>query len=82
MCISTISMVEPRRPRKKQAIDRLHRMGQKMKVTSYSMITRGTIEERIRQLQERKAALFEGLVSSDSTLSKQISQEDVDFILS
>lgn len=80
----TVFIYEPwwNRAAEKQAIDRLHRMGQKMKVTSYSMITRGTIEERIRQLQERKAALFEGLVSSDSTLSKQISQEDVDFILS
>lgn len=80
----TVFIYEPwwNRAAEKQAIDRLHRMGQKMKVTSYSMITRGTIEERIRQLQERKAALFEGLVSSDSTLSKQMSQEDIDFILS
>lgn len=80
----TVFIYEPwwNRAAEKQAIDRLHRMGQKMKVTSYSMITRGTIEERIRQLQDRKSALFDGIVSSDSTLSKQISQEDIDFILS
>lgn len=80
----TVFIYEPwwNRAAEKQAIDRLHRMGQKMKVTSYSMITRGTIEERIRQLQERKSELFDGLVSADSTLSKQISQEEINFILS
>ena len=80
----TVFIYEPwwNRAAEKQAIDRLHRMGQKMKVTSYSMITRNTIEERIRQLQERKAELFDGLVSADPTLSKQISQEDINFILS
>ncbi len=80
----TVFIYEPwwNKAAEKQAIDRLHRIGQKMKVTSYSMITRGTIEERIRQLQERKTALFEGIVSSDSTPSKQISQDDIEFILS
>jgi superfamily II DNA or RNA helicase len=80
----TVFIYEPwwNRAAEKQAIDRLHRIGQKMKVSSFSMITRGTIEERIRQLQEQKGELFEGIISSDSTLSKQISQEDIDFILS
>lgn len=70
------------RAAERQAIDRLHRIGQKHKVQAFSMITRGTIEERIRQLQDKKSALFDGLISSDSTLPKKISEEDINFMLS
>lgn len=45
-----------------QAIDRVHRMGQKMPVFIYRMITKGTIEERIQLLKSEKRELF------DSTL--------------
>lgn len=45
-----------------QAIDRVHRMGQKMPVFIYRMITKGTIEERIQSLKSEKKELF------DSTL--------------
>ena len=80
----TVFIYEPwwNRAAEQQAIDRLHRMGQKTKVSAYSIIARGTIEERIRQLQEQKSALFEGIISSDTSLSKQISQDDIDFMLS
>ncbi|MDE6277120.1 MAG: DEAD/DEAH box helicase family protein [Muribaculaceae bacterium] len=65
-----------------QAVNRLHRIGQKSTVFAYSMITHGTIEEKIRLLQERKTELFDGLISSDSTMSKALSEEDINFILS
>lgn len=42
-----------------QAIDRVHRMGQKMPVFIYRMITKGTIEERIQSLKSEKRELFD-----------------------
>ncbi len=65
-----------------QAINRLHRIGQKQKVMSFSVITRNTIEEKIRLLQQQKAELFEGLIGADSSSTKMLSEEDIDFILS
>lgn len=40
-----------------QAIGRAHRMGQERKVEVYRLITRGTIEEKIQELQEQKKHL-------------------------
>ena len=40
-----------------QAIDRTHRIGQDRTVIAYRLISRGTIEEKIYDLQQRKAAL-------------------------
>ncbi|MDE7346387.1 MAG: DEAD/DEAH box helicase [Muribaculaceae bacterium] len=65
-----------------QAINRLHRIGQKMTVTSYSLIAVGTIEEKMRQLQEQKSELFDELISADTASSKHLSEQDIDFILS
>ncbi len=64
-----------------QAIDRTHRMGQQKTVFSYKLITKGTIEEKILELQEKKKELFENLIGSDSASIKSLNQEDIDFIL-
>lgn len=40
-----------------QATDRAHRIGQTRPVTVYRMLARGTVEEKVRVLQERKRAL-------------------------
>ena len=40
-----------------QAIGRAHRMGQEEKVEVYRLVTRGTIEEKIQELQEQKKHL-------------------------
>jgi SNF2 family DNA or RNA helicase len=50
-----------------QATDRAHRIGQKRVVTSYRLITRNTVEEKILALQERKRKLIA------STLDKDVS---------
>lgn len=42
-----------------QAIDRVHRIGQRKRVFVYRMITQGTVEERIQQLKKEKRELFE-----------------------
>lgn len=79
----TVFIFEPwwNKAAEEQAINRLHRFGQKAKVHSYSIITLDTIEEKILQLQQQKTKLFEGLIGTDSTSSKQLSQEDINFIL-
>jgi SNF2 family DNA or RNA helicase len=46
-----------------QATDRAHRIGQANIVTSYKLITRGTVEEKILALQNRKREMTEALLS-------------------
>ncbi len=49
-----------------QATDRAHRIGQTRVVTSYKLITRGTVEEKILRLQERKRATLAALLGEES----------------
>ncbi len=80
----TVFIVEPwwNKAAEEQAINRLHRIGQKASVVSTSFITEGTIEEKIRQLQQQKSELFDALISDDSSMGKHLSEEDINFILS
>lgn len=57
-----------------QATDRAYRIGQKNPVFVYKMITSGTIEEKILMLQQKKRALFEGIL--DGTPQKLSFSED------
>ena len=45
-----------------QAIDRVHRIGQDKKVTAYRLVTPGTVEEKVLQLQGTKQQLANELV--------------------
>lgn len=56
-----------------QATDRAHRIGQKNPVFVYKLITEGSIEQRIVELQEKKSALIESLLT-DSTNKLKIDQ--------
>ncbi|MEX2580053.1 MAG: SNF2-related protein [Verrucomicrobiales bacterium] len=55
-----------------QATDRAHRIGQTNVVTSYKLITRGTVEEKILSLQDRKRKMTDALLSEagDARLSE------------
>ncbi|HBI37443.1 MAG TPA: helicase SNF [Spirochaetia bacterium] len=64
-----------------QAIDRAHRMGQKNTVFSYKLITKGTIEEKIVELQRSKNDLINSLLSADGAGEKTIKEEDLEFLL-
>jgi len=64
-----------------QAVDRTHRMGQKNKVFSYKMITKGTIEEKILELQSQKQDMTDMIISGDEGGLKQLSSADLDYIL-
>ena len=46
-----------------QATDRAHRIGQTEVVTSYKLIARGTVEEKILSLQDRKREMTEALLT-------------------
>lgn len=64
-----------------QAKNRLHRIGQTSKVMAYSMLVKGTIEEKMRELQEKKALLVDDIISSDSA-SKHLTDDDIRYLLS
>ncbi|HSA00133.1 MAG TPA: SNF2-related protein [Candidatus Paceibacterota bacterium] len=65
-----------------QATDRAHRLGQSRVVTSYKLITRGTVEEKILNLQQRKRELTRQSLAGDESLSEILSFEDVQELLS
>ena len=60
-----------------QATDRVWRMGQKTKVSSYKLVTKGTIEEKILDLQNRKKDLISDLVECDDDVLSKLTWEDV-----
>ncbi|GAB4254254.1 MULTISPECIES: DEAD/DEAH box helicase [Deferrisoma] len=58
-----------------QATDRTHRIGQTRKVFSYRMVVRGTVEEKMLELQARKRGLLEAVLGPDG--AGALSEEDV-----
>lgn len=80
----TVFIVEPwwNKAAEEQAVNRLHRIGQKKSVNCYFLITADTIEEKIRQLQEKKSALVDAVISTDSSGGKNLSVEDINYLLS
>jgi SNF2 family DNA or RNA helicase len=63
-----------------QAIDRTHRIGQDRTVIAYRMLTEGSIEERIWDLQQRKAALVSDVLGEDG-FAKSLTRDDLEFLL-
>ena len=60
-----------------QAIDRVHRMGQKTVVHAYRLISLGTIEEKVRALQKKKEDLFDCVIKTNQDMVRSLSWEDV-----
>ncbi|RIJ37585.1 DEAD/DEAH box helicase [Pontibacter oryzae] len=65
-----------------QAVDRAHRIGQRNTVFTYKFITKDTVEEKILALQNRKIQLVTDLISTDETIIKSLTREDIDSLLS
>ncbi|MHC2992655.1 helicase SNF2, partial [Pontibacter sp. HJ8] len=65
-----------------QAIDRAHRIGQQNTVFTYKFITKETVEEKILALQNRKIQLVTDLISTDETIIKSLTKDDIDSLLS
>lgn len=64
-----------------QAVDRTHRIGQTNPVFCYRMIAKDTIEEKMLELQERKAGLVASLLSADAGAVKALDESDIEYLL-
>jgi len=65
-----------------QASDRAHRIGQDKPVFIYKIIARDTVEEKILQLQERKRALVQSIIATESSFFKSLTKDDVQLLFS
>ncbi len=63
-----------------QAIDRTHRIGQKNKVIAYRLLTRDSVEEKIRVLQHQKTKLVTNVLG-DEGFASSLDLNDLQFIL-
>ena len=60
-----------------QATDRAHRIGQENTVQVIKLITKGTIEEKIFQLQEKKKEMIDKVITEGETLISKLSEEEI-----
>lgn len=65
-----------------QATGRAHRFGQKNVVQVIRLITEGTIEEKIYDLQQKKRELIDQVIQPGETMLSSLSEEDVRELLS
>ncbi|HEX7236353.1 MAG TPA: DEAD/DEAH box helicase, partial [Gammaproteobacteria bacterium] len=64
-----------------QAVDRAHRIGQTNQVFAYRLIARGTIEDKILELQNAKRDLADAIVGAGDGLIRRLSKEDLELLL-
>ncbi|HLB33670.1 MAG TPA: DEAD/DEAH box helicase [Chthoniobacterales bacterium] len=60
-----------------QATDRAHRIGQNKTVFVYKLVAKGTVEEKILEMQRNKHALMEGLFSEAETSKLKMTDKDL-----
>lgn len=66
----------------RQATDRAHRMGQVKNVMVYKLITKGTVEEKMLKLQDRKKEIFDQVIDSNTNSISNITWSDIQDLLS
>ncbi len=64
-----------------QATDRAHRIGQTKKVFVYKLITQGSLEQKILELQQRKAELARGILEGGLSSAVALTQDDLNQLL-
>lgn len=64
-----------------QATDRAHRIGQDKVVTSIKLIATNTVEEKVLELQAKKAALLQELFEESEAANAKVSIEDIKSLL-
>ena len=65
-----------------QAIDRAHRIGQTRPVFAYRLIAKDTVEEKVLELQARKRALADAIITADNSLIRDLGREELELLLS
>lgn len=60
-----------------QATDRAYRIGQSKAVQVFKIITKGTIEEKIYELQERKRGLINSIIKPGENLLTKLREEEI-----
>lgn len=64
-----------------QAADRAHRIGQQNTVQVIKLISSGTIEEKINELQDKKRHLIDEILHPDESAASGLTEEDIREIL-
>jgi superfamily II DNA or RNA helicase len=64
-----------------QATDRAHRIGQARVVTSYKLITRDTVEEKILALQNRKRDMIKATLGGEEEFTASLTWEEIQDLL-
>ncbi|MCM3638718.1 DEAD/DEAH box helicase [Sporosarcina luteola] len=60
-----------------QATDRAHRMGQQQTVHVIKLVARGTIEDKMNELQEKKRNLIEEIIDSKDAANTTLTEDDI-----
>ena len=60
-----------------QATDRAYRIGQKNNVQVYKLITKNSIEEKIFELQQKKAELVDSMLNTKTSFINKLSREEI-----
>nr|WP_262177774.1 DEAD/DEAH box helicase [Saccharococcus sp. Marseille-Q5394] len=60
-----------------QAADRAHRMGQQQTVHVIKLVARGTIEDKMNELQEKKRNLIEEIIDSKDAANTTLTEDDI-----
>ena len=64
-----------------QATDRAHRIGRTRPVHVYRVLTEGTVEARVVELQERKSDLAKTALEGAATGLSDLGPDDLEFLL-
>ncbi len=65
-----------------QATDRAHRIGQKRTVYSVKLVTKGTVEDKVVEMQQRKQGIIDATLTTDEQVMQKLTWEDVQELLS
>jgi superfamily II DNA or RNA helicase len=65
-----------------QAVDRAHRIGQTRQVFAYRLIARGTVEDKVLELQNTKRDLADAIVGANEGLIRNLGKDDLELLLS
>ncbi|KAK2462283.1 hypothetical protein APHAL10511_005589 [Amanita phalloides] len=63
-----------------QAMDRIHRLGQRRPVQAIKLVVEDSIESRIIQLQEKKSAMVDATLSADESAMGRLTPADLSFL--